>query len=151
MNGNIKVWLRNIRADSTLCMLIPMEASIGYPLEISAGREYMLPFFFTDLKKRVCYPPFAYTVVSYPEGEILAYKNLAKNKLYDVDIHVPLIVNTDQVNCCDYYEYLSGRICGEPSVSGQNADSILKECIAEYCSGLVKYYDLLIAEKELYT
>ena len=149
MNTSIKAWLRNIRAQRTLCMLIPMEASIGYPLEISAGKEYMLPFLFTDLKKGICYPPFAYIIVSYPDGEILAYKNLAKSKLYDeIDINSPLLVHTDTVNCCDYYEYLSNRIHGEKNTTSLSVDDVLRKCVDNHCSALAGYYDLLIKEKE---
>lgn len=150
-NGNMRAWLRKFRSDRTLCMLIPMEASICYPIEITAGREYMLPFFFTDLKNGVCYPPFAYAVASFPHGEILAFKNLAKSRLYeDIDVHSPLPRydgGGSDADKRDYWDFLSRRIRGEKDFTEQSADEWLMLEIRARRRELYRCYTLLMKEK----
>ena len=147
MSRNIRDWFRNIRTGSLMCMLIPMEASMGYPIEVKNGEEYMLPFYKTDIAHKVCYPPFAYVRVSFPKGEILAYNDLRCNRAWsEVDREAPIGICDSYKTAGDYYEFLSNRVYNHKDTE-LSADEVLRECIACKRSGLIEYYDLLIKEK----
>ena len=56
MNCDIdfKEWLNNIRFARKVCMLIPMEACMGFPIVVKQGSEYVIPFFkVTSTEQRI--------------------------------------------------------------------------------------------------
>lgn len=80
MNCDIdfKEWLNSIRFFRKVCMLIPMEACMGFPIVVRHGDEYIIPFFkVTSTEKTdILSPPFAYLRISFPSAAILTYNNL---------------------------------------------------------------------------
>lgn len=77
-NDDFREWLNIVRFSRNVCMLIPMEACIGYPLVVEQGVEYLIPFFRIVSNERTnrLSPPFAYLRVSYPASTILTFNNL---------------------------------------------------------------------------
>lgn len=76
--ADLREWLSVVRYSRNICMLIPMEACMGYPIAIKQGEEFIVPFFRVVSTKNTdrLFPPFAYIRISYPSGTILTYNNL---------------------------------------------------------------------------
>ena len=161
MNCDIdfKEWLSNIRFSRKICMLIPMEACMGYPIVVKQGSEYVLPFFkVTSTEKTdTMSPPFAYLRINYPAATILTYNNLRtlpewKDIVWDeiaekkdnstatsiLNNYYKAIVNLEQVMC----------FADQDKQLLECLNSLSTDCNKE--SPLIVWYKKLIAEAKKY-
>lgn len=150
MRESFKLWLKHLRTDIRLCMLVPMETVIGLPVEIRPGEAYLIPFLRSDAARRSCYPPVAYVCISYPNANILRFQDLTHDYCDGIyDRNNPVRFSIDGSYSFDYYDYLGKRIC---AVSGyeSNPDEVLMECVKHCYEGMTDVYSLLIREKNNY-
>lgn len=158
--ADFKGWLNKVRFSRNVCMLIPMEACMGYPIVVEQGVEYLIPFFkviSVDNTDKLS-PPIAYLRISYPSGAILTYNNLRtlpEWKKFNWDI-----ITEKRESCAtaakieDYYGAICCRENSRQSAAQQ--DEMLLDCLYSQSidnSGLpplVAWYKKLIAEAEKY-
>ena len=146
MNDTLLNWFRRLRCDRVVCDLIPMEADMGYPLELRPGEEYLVPFCITRRSLGVCCPPLAYIRVSYPDGRVLTYNDL---RSAGAGRKESIAMSPDAPDSDDeYYGFLESRIGS--AADSESADDILLEHAARLSLELVPYYRMLIKEKERY-
>ena len=162
MNGDIDFfeWLGSIRLSRKVCMLIPMEACMGFPVVVRQGTEYILPFFKTASaqKNDILSPPFAYLRVSFPAGDILTYNHLRTLPEWrNIDWNETVETHSDRCTASElkkYYEIISRN---EPaSCTVYQQDARLCSCLhsltndSSQASSLVGWYQKLIDEAKKY-
>lgn len=154
-NPDIRNWLWSFRTRRNVCMLIPMEAAMGYPIEIKNAAEYLIPFYRLSPAENCCYPPFAYIRASYPGGGILTYSELRTLPGWrGTDWNTPISLSgadgPSPADFEDYYGFLDRRIAGDPACVAGDPDDLLCRNVAAQRKGLLAYYELLIQEKNRY-
>jgi len=161
MNYDIdfKEWLSNIRFSRKICMLIPMEACMGFPIVVKQGSEYVIPFFKVASTEQTdtMSPPFAYLRISYPSATILTYNNLRTLPEWnDIDWNVVIEKNenrTTSLTLKKYYETITNQ---EIVSRFDEQDELLLECLnfqsadSNQESPLVIWYKKLIDEAKKY-
>lgn len=162
MNHNIdfKEWLNNVRFSRKVCMLIPMEACMGYPVVVKQGIEYIIPFFkvASTRKTDTLSPPFAYLRLSYPSAAILTYNNLRTLPEWE---HIDWNAITEKNETCtttskleNYYKVISNQEL--MMYLNEQQDELLLDCLysqsadSNKASSLVIWYKKLIAEAKKY-
>lgn len=161
MNRDIdfKEWLNSIRFSRRVCMLIPMEACIGFPVVVKHGAEYIIPFFeVTSTKKTdTLSPPFAYLRISYPSGTILTYNDLhTLPEWRDIDRSVIVEKNENRAAALKSENYYKAITSQEFVSCPAKQDELLLECLRSQAadsnsgSALVIWYKKLIAEAKKY-
>lgn len=159
-NADFKEWLNKTRFSRNICMLIPMEACMGYPIVVERGAEYIIPFFKVISIENTdkLSPPFAYLRINYPSAVILTYNNLRtlpEWKKLDWDVIAEKRENsTTAAKIEDYYKAVS---CRENSrQNAEQLDELLLDCLypqsIDNCDSppLVVWYKKLIAEAKKY-
>ena len=161
MNYDIdfKEWLSNVRFSRKICMLIPMEACMGFPIVVKQGSEYVIPFFKVTSTEQTdtMSPPFAYLRISYPSATILTYNNLRTLPEWnDIDWNVIIEKNenrTTSLTLKKYYETITNQ---EIVSRFDEQDELLLECLnfqsadSNQESPLVIWYKKLIDEAKKY-
>ena len=160
MNCDIdfKDWLNSIRFSRKVCMLIPMEACMGFPIVVKHGDEYIIPFFkVTSTEKTdILSPPFAYLRISFPSAAILTYNNLRtlpewKDIDWDVIAEKNETAHTPKLK--EYYKVITNP---ELVSRFDEQDELLLECLnaqsadSNQESHLVIWYKKLITEAKKY-
>ena len=159
-NVDFKEWLNKARFSRNVCLLIPMEACMGYPIVVARGSEYIIPFFEVKSIESTdkLSPPFAYLRISYPSAAILTYNNLRtlpEWKGYDWDVIIERRENcTTAAKVEDYYKEIC--CCESPCKNAAQLDELLLDCLypqtIDNCNStpLVVWYKKLITEAEKY-
>ncbi len=154
---DFKEWLNKVRFLRNVCMLIPMEACMGYPIVVKNGSEYMIPFFkvasieSTDTLS----PPFAYIRIGYPTATILTYNNLRTLPDWrEVDWSATINkVEGDVLESKieDYYKKLCDCVC-LPQNEELNDKLLLDSlrCENSNSHSLIVWYKKLIEEAQKY-
>jgi len=160
MNCDIdfKDWLNSIRFSRNVCMLIPMEACMGFPIVVKHGDEYIIPFFkvMSTEKTDILSPPFAYLRISFPSAAILTYNNLRtlpewKDIDWDVIAEKNETAHTPKLK--EYYKVITNQ---ELVSRFDEQDELLLECLnaqsadSNQESHLVIWYKKLITEAKKY-
>lgn len=154
MNCDIdfKEWLNNIRFARKVCMLIPMEACMGFPIVVKQGSEYVIPFFKVASTEQTdtMSPPFAYLRISYPSATILTYNNLRTLPEWnDIDWNVIIEKNenrTTSLTLKKYYETITNQ---EIVSCFDKQDKLLLACLNSQTADNNKEYPLVIWYKKL--
>lgn len=160
MNCDIdfKEWLNNIRFARKVCMLIPMEACMGFPIVVKQGSEYVIPFFKVTSTEQTdtMSPPFAYLRISYPSATILTYNNLRTLpgwKDIDWNVIAEKNENAHTPKLKEYYKVITNQ---ELVSRFDEQDELLLECLnfqsadSNQESPLVIWYKKLIDEAKKY-
>ena len=133
MNCDIdfKEWLNNIRFARKVCMLIPMEACMGFPIVVKQGSEYVIPFFKVTSTEQTdtMSPPFAYLRISYPSATILTYNNLRTLpgwKDIDWNVIAEKNENAHTPKLKEYYKVITNQ---ELVSRFDEQDELLLECL----------------------
>ncbi len=159
-NTDFKEWLNSIRFSRKVCMLIPMEACMGYPIVVKQGIEYIIPFFKVSSieKTDTLSPPFAYLRINYPSATILTYNNLRTLPDWEsIDWDVITEKNeshTTTSKIVNYYNTISSH--EHMSYIAEQQDELLLDCLysqsvdSNKVSSLVVWYKKLIAEAKKY-
>ena len=160
MNCDIdfKEWLNNIRFARKVCMLIPMEACMGFPIVVKQGSEYVIPFFKVTSTEQTdtMSPPFAYLRISYPSATILTYNNLRTLpgwKDIDWNVIAEKNENAHTPKLKEYYKVITNQ---ELVSRFDEQDELLLECLnfqsadSNQASPLVIWYKKLIDEAKKY-
>lgn len=159
-NDDFKEWLNIVRFSRSVCMMIPMEACMGYPIVVKQGAEYILPFFKVVSSERVdrLSPPFAYLRVSYPKSAILTYNNLRTLsgwKEMKRDVIVEKRENYEVTSKIDdYYKAIS--CCENIGQNIEQQDELLLKCLYSQVidnndsSLLITWYKRLLDEARKY-
>ena len=161
MNYDIdfKEWLNNIRFSRKVCMLIPMEACMGFPIVVKQGVEYVIPFFkvASTEKTDTLSPPFAYLRISYPSATILTYNNLRTLPEWkDIDWNVFAEKNENRTTTSKLKKYHTAITNQEMVSCFDEQDELLLECLNSQSadsnkeSPLVIWYKKLIVEAKKY-
>lgn len=161
MNWDIdfKEWLNSIRFSRKVCMLIPMEACMGFPVVVRHGAEYIIPFFkVTSTEKTdTLSPPFAYLRISYPSATILTYNNLRTLPDWkDIDWNIIAEKNENRTTTPKLKKYYTAITNQELVSCFDEQDELLLECLNSQSadsnkeSPLVIWYKKLIAEAKKY-
>ena len=166
---SMKKWFAKRRLSREICMLIPMEAAMGLPVEIVSGSEYLIPFYICrsghpldkgargsypnsdDLSVFEYYPPFAYVRLSYPDGRLLDYCDLrAATGWRRIDCAAEIVdaVVPSEESSDEYYRVLTGA--GRDGLDDRMPDvsETLRDCIKSQRPGLLPYYEKLLTERE---
>ena len=160
MNCDIdfKEWLNNIRFARKVCMLIPMEACMGFPIVVKQGSEYVIPFFKVTSTEQTdtMSPPFAYLRISYPSATILTYNNLRTLPGWkDIDWNV-IAEKNENAHTPKHKEYYKVITNQELVSRFDEQDELLLECLnfqsadSNQESPLVIWYKKLIDEAKKY-
>lgn len=160
MNCDIdfKEWLNNIRFARKVCMLIPMEDCMGFPIVVKQGSEYVIPFFKVTSTEQTdtMSPPFAYLRISYPSATILTYNNLRTLpgwKDIDWNVIAEKNENAHTPKLKEYYKVITNQ---ELVSRFDEQDELLLECLnfqsadSNQESPLVIWYKKLIDEAKKY-
>ena len=160
MNCDIdfKEWLNNIRFARKVCMLIPMEACMGFTIVLKLGSEYVIPFFKVTSTEQTdtMSPPFAYLRISYPSATILTYNNLRTLpgwKDIDWNVIAEKNENAHTPKLKEYYKVITNQ---ELVSRFDEQDELLLECLnfqsadSNQESPLVIWYKKLIDEAKKY-
>ena len=157
--ADFKEWLNKVRFSRNICMLIPMEACMGYPIIVKNGREYIIPFFKVKSVENMdeLTPPFAYIRIQYPCATILTYNNLRTLPEWKNIDWNKIALKNERCTLCGI-EYYYDAICGyENSYQiADRLDEILLDCLnqksTDYTnlSPLVTWYKKLIEEAKKY-
>ncbi|MBQ8836055.1 MAG: hypothetical protein IJ002_00940 [Clostridia bacterium] len=161
MNYDIdfKEWLNNIRFSRKVCMLIPMEACMGFPIAVKQGTEYIVPFFKVTSTEKMdtLSPPFAYLRIGYPSATILTYNNLRTLPEWkDIDWNVIAEKNENRTITQKLKKYYTVITNQELLSCFDEQDELLLECLnfqsvdSNQESPLVIWYKKLIAEAKKY-
>ena len=153
-----KEWLNNIRFARKVCMLIPMEACMGFPIVVKQGSEYVIPFFKVTSTEQTdtMSPPFAYLRISYPSATILTYNNLRTLpgwKDIDWNVIAEKNENAHTPKLKEYYKVITNQ---ELVSRFDEQDELLLECLnfqsadSNQESPLVIWYKKLIDEAKKY-
>lgn len=155
-NADFKEWLNKIRFSRNVCMLIPMEACMGYPIVVEQGAEYMIPFFkVTSIENtdKLC-PPFAYLRINYPSAAILTYNNLRTLPEWKcIDWSITTEKNENGTTASKIEEYYKTISCNEnPFQIAEQQDQLLLDCLQlqSMDGNLVVWYKKLIDEAKKY-
>ncbi len=161
MNCDIdfKEWLTNIRFSRKVCMLIPMEACMGFPVVVKQGSEYVIPFFKVSSTEKTdtLSPPFAYLRISYPSASILTYNNLRSLPEWnDIDWNAVAEKDESRVTTSKLNNYYRAITDQKPVSCFTDRDEQLLECLNAQApdsskkSPLIVWYKKLIAEAKKY-
>ena len=161
MNCDIdfKEWLSTIRFSRKVCMLIPMEACMGFPVVVKQGSEYIIPFFkVTSTEKTdTLSPPFAYLRINYPAATILTYNNLRTLPEWkDIDWNEIAEKNENRTTAARLNNYYKVITHPEHASCFADQDELLLECVNAQSadsnkeSPLILWYKKLIAEAKKY-
>lgn len=158
-DDDFKEWLSNIRFSRKICMLIPMEACMGFPIVVKQGSEYIIPFFkvASAEKTDIMSPPFAYLRISYPEAAILTYNNLRTLPEWkDIDWNEIAEKNENRTTASKLNDYYKAITNPEHVSCFADQDEQLLECLNSHSadsnkeSPLIVWYKKLIAEAKKY-
>ena len=158
--ADFKEWLSKTRFSRSVCMLIPMEACMGYPVVVERGEEYLIPFFRVASSEKTdkLSPPFAYLRIRYPSAAILTYNNLRTLPEWKtINWDVLAEKGGDHMTAAKLEEYY-GAICRRENTpqSARRQDELLLDCLQVRSAGgsgahpLAVWYKMLIAEAEKY-
>ncbi len=161
MNCDIdfREWLNSFRFSRKVCMLIPMEACMGFPIVVKQNAEYILPFFkVTSTEKTdTLSPPFAYLRINYPSATILTYNNLRTLPWWkDIDWNVITDKSENRTKTSKLENYYKAITNQEPEACFAEQDELLLECLYSQSADSnrepfpVIWYKKLIAEAKKY-
>lgn len=158
-NADFKEWLNKVRFSRNVCMLIPMESCMGYPIVVKRGKEFVIPFFKVTSTEKIdtLSPPFAYLRISFPSASILTYNNLRtlpEWKDIDWNINVEHEKSNKIASKLDnYYSTISSH--EDLHMSSDHQDDLLLDCISQQSEDsnithLVTWYKKLFNEAKKY-
>lgn len=159
-NADFKEWLNKVRFSRNVCMLIPMEACMGYPIVVEHGVEYIIPFFKVASIENTdkLTPPFAYLRINYPSTTILTYNNLRTLPEWkSIDWSLTAEKNDSYIIASKIENYYKALCCCENSSRiAEQQDELLLDCLysqsvdSSNSPPLVVWYKKLIDESKKY-
>lgn len=154
--SGFKEWLNKVRFSRNVCMLIPMEACMGYPIVVEQGTEYIVPFFKVASIENTdkLSPPFAYLRINYPSASILTYNNLRSLPEWKgIDWDEIIEKDVSHASASRLEDYYKAICCHEDFLlTAERLDELLLDCLPLQSADnnnslpLVVWYKKLIAE-----